>query len=87
MTSGSSPTVGFTSDIMPLFTQVDIDHMQQQGVELSDYAYMSDPTNADAVYQQVSTGAMPPSWGGGAGPWSEDKVQLFKQWMDGGYQR
>jgi hypothetical protein len=27
---------------------------------------------------------MPPS-ASGEQPWSEDKVQLFKQWMDGGY--
>jgi len=50
---------------------------------------MSDPTdnyaNANAVYDQVSSGSMPPSWSG-EDPWSPAKVQTFKDWMDGGYQ-
>jgi hypothetical protein len=47
---------------------------------------MSQPAIASTVYEQVSSGGMPPS-GSGEQPWSEDKVQLFKAWMDGGYQR
>ena len=92
MSDNPSTTVSFKNDILPLFTQTDIDHMQDQTppVHLEDYQYMSDPTdnyaNANAVYQQVSSKQMPPSWGGGEGPWSDDKVALFKQWMDGGYQ-
>jgi hypothetical protein len=29
---------------------------------------------------------MPPS-ASGEPPWPEDKVQLFKEWIDGGYER
>lgn len=79
-------TVSFATDILPLFTQVDIDHMQEQGVQLNDYGYMSTPANASAVYGQLSSKQMPPSWGGGGGPWSDSNIALFKAWMDGGYQ-
>jgi hypothetical protein len=74
----------FKTDIVPLFTSMDIEHMSRLEVPLDDYAYMSQPDNAAGVYHQVSDGTMPPS-ASGEQPWSEDKVQLFKQWMDGGY--
>ena len=80
----SPMAVSFTTDVMPLFTSVDIEHMSRLEVPLDDYAYMSQPDNAAGVYHQVSNGTMPPS-ASGEQPWSEDKVQLFKQWMDGGY--
>jgi hypothetical protein len=74
----------FKTDIVRLFTSVDIEHMSRLEVPLDDYAYMSQPDNAAGVYDQVSKGTMPPS-ASGEQPWSEDKLQLFKQWMDGGY--
>lgn len=81
--------VSFASDIVPMFTAMDISHMEQQSVYLDKYEYMSDPTdnyaNASAVYDQVSSGGMPPSWSG-EDPWSPAKVQMLKDWMDGGYQ-
>ena len=78
----------FATDIVPMFTKMDISHMGEQGVDLNNYDYMADPTgnyaNANNVYQQVSSGSMPPSWSGEQ-PWSEEKVQTFKDWMDDGY--
>src|SRR5436190_23209166 len=79
----SPMAVSFKADIVPLFTSVDVEHMSRLEVPLDDHAYMSQPDNAAGVYHQVSNGTMPPSASGG--PWSEDKVQLFKEWMDGGY--
>jgi hypothetical protein len=79
-------TTSFHRDILPLFTATDIDHMEGMGVILNNYSYMSSPSNAAKVYEQVSQGLMPPSDGGGAGPWSPHKVELFKAWIDGGYQ-
>jgi hypothetical protein len=79
-------TVSFNTNILPLFTSIDIEHMSYAGVSLDDYAYMSQPANASAVYEQVSTGKMPPS-DSAEQPWSQDQVRLFKAWMDGGYQR
>ena len=81
---GIAHATSFKTDIVPLFTSVDIEHMSRLEVPLDDYGYMSQPDNAAGVYHQVSNGTMPPS-ASGEQPWSEDKVQLFKQWMDGGY--
>ena len=73
--------VSFEQEIKPLFRQVDIEHMQGFGIDLSVYKDVFD--NADDIYSQVSDGNMPPP---PDSPWSPDKVQLFKDWMDGGYQ-
>jgi hypothetical protein len=78
-------TISFKADIQPLFTSMDIEHMSGMGVSLDDYSYMSQPANASGVYKEVSSGSMPPS-SSGEQPWSQDEVQLFKAWMDGGYQ-
>jgi hypothetical protein len=78
--------VSFAKDILPLFTPVDIEHMNNQEVYLSDHAYMSDPSNAAAVLETLENGSMPPTGGGGEGAWSEDKVALFRSWIEGGYQ-
>jgi hypothetical protein len=76
----------FQKDILPLFTQTDIDHMGHFDIILNDYSYMSQPDNAANVYAQVSQGAMPPTPSeGGEGPWSPDKVGLFKTWIEEGY--
>ena len=78
-------TASFNTDILPLFTSMDIKHMAPAGVSLDDYGYMSQPAHARRVYDTVSTGAMPPA-NSGERHWSQDQVQLFKAWMDGGYQ-
>ncbi|MEA2210584.1 MAG: hypothetical protein QOF83_532 [Solirubrobacteraceae bacterium] len=78
-------SVSFKSEILPLFTGTDIDHMNGLDVPLSDYSYMSQPGNAKDVYDQVSSGNMPPS-DSGEQPWSQDQVALFKAWMDGGFE-
>jgi hypothetical protein len=81
----TTSSTSFQRDILPLFTQIDIEHMAEQGVTLNDYSYMSSPANAAAVYQQVSQGLMPPP-GSGENSWSSDMVALFQAWIDGGYQ-
>lgn len=78
-------TVSFKSDVLPLFTRIDIQHMTEKEVPLDDYSFMSQPANASRVYTAVSSGWMPPS-DSGAQTWSPDKVELFKAWMDGGCQ-
>lgn len=70
----------FKTDILPLFTQTDLDHMRAFGVDLDDYTYMSTPANAETVYELVSSGRMPPG-----DPWPEAQVALFKAWVDGGF--
>jgi hypothetical protein len=78
-------TVSFKSDIVPLFTSMDIEHMSALGARLDDYSFMSRPGTASLVYEQVSSGKMPPSTSGEQ-RWSEGNVQLFRAWMDGGCQ-
>lgn len=81
--------VSFEADILPLFTQMDIKHMEPLRVHLADYAYMSDPKNDHAharhVYERVSIGEMPPRRSGEQA-WGPEQVELFSGWMKGGYQ-
>ncbi|MGC1784352.1 MAG: hypothetical protein WA708_17650 [Acidobacteriaceae bacterium] len=53
--------------------------MGRAGVKLDDPAWMCVPANAQNVYDQVSSGHMPPD-----APWPPDRVALFKKWMDAG---
>ena len=75
------PQVSFDKDIKPLISETDRDHMEFM-FDLWSFKDVKD--NADDIYDAVSNGRMPPPSGGG--PWSKDKVDLLKQWMDGGYQ-
>jgi hypothetical protein len=72
--------LSFATDIRPLFRDEDITCMDGSGVHLDDPAWMRVPANAQSVYDQVATGAMPPDE-----PWSSHQVSLFKKWMDAGY--
>jgi len=75
------PQLSFDNEIKPLFTETDRDHM----LFMFDlWSYRDVKANADDVYDAVANGRMPPAQVGG--PWSKDKVDLFKQWMDNGYQ-
>lgn len=80
------PAPSFAADILPLFTAIDIAHMAHGGVMLAEYAYMSNPANAQAVLDRLDgtkTPIMPPP---PASPWSAANIALFKAWMAGGYQ-
>jgi hypothetical protein len=77
--------VSFAHDIRPLFTDMDVAHMQSFGVRLDDIDYMRDPAHAQKVLNAVSAGAMPPT-SSGEPAWSPENVQLFENWMAGGYQ-
>ena len=52
--------LSFVTDIRPLFREGDMQCMEPAGVKLDDAARMCIPANARSVYDQVSTGAMPP---------------------------
>jgi hypothetical protein len=78
--------VSFANDVKPLFRPIDVDHMNNYGVSLDDYTYMSDASNnhgnAQDVLDQLSGKHMPPG-----GPfWTQDQLDLFKKWMTDGYQ-
>jgi hypothetical protein len=71
--------LSFATDIRPRFRAGDVACMKNAGVALDDPAWMCVAKNAQLVYDAVSGGTMPPDE-----PWAEDRVALFKQWMDAG---
>jgi hypothetical protein len=71
--------LSYQKDIRPLFRQSDISCMSRHGVSLGDSQWMCIPSNAQRVYQKVAAGEMPPD-----GPWSADKVDVMKRWIDAG---
>jgi hypothetical protein len=74
--------VSFDTDIKPLFTDIDVDHMSWF-CDLRTYDDVKN--NADDIYrrlQGIGGRVMPPP---PAQPWSHEKIDLFKAWMDQGY--
>lgn len=63
--------------ISKLFNATDIAHMAQLDVDLSSYTYVSE--HAPMIYQQVSSGNMPPG-----NPWPSSQVTMFLDWMNAG---
>jgi len=80
------PKVSFATDIKPLFRAVDISHMKRFSVLLDDYAYMSNPDNADRVLATLSPeNGEPPSMPPGGPYWTAEQLALFAQWQKDGY--
>jgi hypothetical protein len=73
-------TLSFAADIRPMFTDLDVDHMQPLGIDLSDRAGVE--ASADAIYAVVSNGSMPPP--GSGQRWSPEMCARFKQWQTQG---
>jgi hypothetical protein len=75
----------FAKDIRPLFTDEDVKHMSF-AFDLSSFADVK--ANSPAILDRVGRAAtdpllMPPA---PRGPWSAAWVQLFKDWIAGGFQ-
>ena len=77
--------VSFAQDIRPLFTDMDVEHMRHRFVHLDVFDYMRKPRHAQHVLNKVSDGSMPPR-NSGEPAWSPETVQLFRDWVAGGYQ-
>jgi hypothetical protein len=71
-----SDEVSFELDVQDLFSQRDQEAMLLQ-FDLWDVEDVRD--NSAAILEQVSSGRMPCY-----GAWSEDKVALFRRWVDQG---
>jgi len=70
--------LSFASDIRPLFRDTpDVDSMKDYGLDLSSYAEVK--ARAKDIYSTLEDGSMPCD-----GAWPEDRVALFKRWMDEG---
>ena len=81
------PQVSFARDIVPLFREVDISHMEVHGIKLDDYTFMSDPDNASKVLETLSPHeGDPPSMPPGGPFWTAGQLALFAQWQNEGYQ-
>jgi len=78
--------VSFSTDIKPLFRDIDISHMKRFGVELDNYDYLSNPDNANRVLATLSPrDGQPPSMPPGGPYWTEVQLALFARWQQGGY--
>src|ERR1043166_741999 len=79
--------MSFAADIRPLFTQLDIDHMDWF-CDLGNYEDVK--TNADEISHRLKGqgGAVmpPPPNKGGHGPWPAENIALFDAWIAGGCQ-
>jgi hypothetical protein len=76
-----APTpLSFDRDIRPLFTGMDIAHMKKS-MDLSNRDSVLQ--HADAIYQSVVSGHMPPA-SCGEPRWTADMCATFKQWQEQG---
>ena len=73
-------TLSFAKDIRPMFTDLDVDHMKDAGIDLSSRDDVEG--NATNIYITVSDGSMPPP--GTGETWSPEMCARFKQWWDQG---
>jgi hypothetical protein len=80
----------YNADILPLFRPQDIHCMAGKQVSLDQAAWMLDPAGdgrfADHAHARMVGNAivrkvMPPD-----GPWPAERVALYQDWMDGGFQ-
>lgn len=69
--------LSFAADIRPLVRSYDIASMEPFGLDLSSYEDVK--KHAQAIYARLSAKNMPCD-----GPWGDDSVQKFKDWMEGG---
>lgn len=70
--------LSFAGDILPLFRSYDIDSMKEyKGIDLSSYEEVK--KLAQVIYGRLSAKTMPCD-----GPWSDDNVRKFKEWMESG---
>ncbi len=75
---GAMAELSFKKDIVPLFREKDVRKMKDiSGFDLSDYKDVQN--RAQDIYSTLVDGSMPCD-----GPWPEEKVNKFKQWMDQG---
>jgi len=72
--------LSFAKDIRPMFTDMDVDHMKK-AMDLSDRDSVFE--HAEAIYETVSTGTMPPRYSGEP-QWTAEMSATFKAWMEQG---
>jgi hypothetical protein len=81
----TKPT-SFRADILPLFTERDI-HAMSKAFNLANYDDVK--SHAAAIYDRIrgiGGAVMPPPPPRGEGPWVQESIDLFRRWMDEGFQ-
>ena len=79
-------TTSFQRDILPLFTQRDIEGMRK-AFNLASYDDVK--KHAAAIYDRIRAiggPVMPPLPPRGEGPWPQSRIELFAKWMADGFQ-
>jgi len=71
-----SDPVGYAADIKPLFRELDRSSMLSH-FDLWSYEDVSD--NAGAILERLEEETMPCD-----GPWPEDRVEVFRRWLEQG---
>lgn len=70
--------VGFAADIRPLFRDTpDVDSMKEYGLDLSSYEEVK--ARAAEIYARLEDRSMPCDES-----WLEERLALFKRWMEEG---
>jgi hypothetical protein len=68
--------LGYERDIRPLFREKDVSSMAK-AFDLSSYDDVR--AHADGILSRVADGSMPCD-----GPWPQDRVELFRSWVEAG---
>lgn len=68
--------VSFETDIRTLFRDDDVDAMSW-AFDLGSYDDVR--ANAETIYERLADGSMPCD-----GPWPDERLQLFRDWIDAG---
>ena len=68
--------VGYERDIRPLFREKDV-HSMSRAFDLTSYEDVR--ANADGILAKVADGSMPCD-----GAWPQERVELFRSWVDAG---
>ena len=76
MANDDNDPTGFETEIKPLFREKDRQSMLRH---FDLWAYDDVSRYADAILARVQNGSMPCD-----GPWPQDKVGLFEQWIESG---
>lgn len=69
--------LSFAQDIRPLFRTGDIECMKDIGFDLSQLSDVR--MNAAQIYERLEDKSMPED-----GPWPDEQITKFKEWMDEG---
>jgi hypothetical protein len=77
----TNPKLSFERDIRPMFTEMDVEHMVDYGIDLSSRDEVA--KHAIAIYATVKEKTMPPK-DSGEPEWTDEMCARFKEWQNQG---